>query len=138
MKNQNNNLPILGREEILAVDDLQVEYLEVPEWGGAVYVRGMTGTERDKFESSIIIQRGKEAKVDTRDIRAKMAALCICDEKGNNIFTPQDIAALGKKSVGALQRVYAVAQRLSAITDEDIEELAEEMDDDPFLGSNSD
>ena len=44
----------LNREAILAAEDLPRELVEVPEWGGAVYVRALTGAERDQFEASKI------------------------------------------------------------------------------------
>ena len=48
----------LTRNEILAVDDLQTQKVDVPEWGGSVYVRGLTGSERDALEASIVKQVG--------------------------------------------------------------------------------
>ena len=42
------------------------------------------------------------------------------------------IVALGAKSAAALDRIYDVATRLSGITDEDVEEMAEEMVEHPF------
>ena len=48
------------------------------------------------------------------------------------------IKALSEKSAAALQRVFEVAQRLSGITDDDVEELAEGLEDIPFEGSASD
>jgi len=43
----------LNKEQILRADDLKTEEVDVPEWGGSVRVRVLTGTERDAFESSI-------------------------------------------------------------------------------------
>ena len=43
----------LTREAILAKDDVQIEELHVPQWGGTVRVRGMSGTQRDAFEKAI-------------------------------------------------------------------------------------
>jgi hypothetical protein len=44
------------------------------------------------------------------------------DEKGEQIFSSDDMDALDKKSASALDRVFQVAQRLSGIGQEDIEE----------------
>ena len=131
-------MTVLNRDEILQVKDIEIEEVEVPAWGGSVFVKGMTGTERDAFEASIVQQRGKNASVNMANIRAKLASQTICDKDGLRLFTDADIKALGKKSATALQVVFDVAQRLSGISGDDVEELAKEMDANPFDGSPTD
>ncbi|CEF48254.1 unnamed protein product [uncultured bacterium] len=104
------------REDILGVDDAEVEPLEIPEWNLTVYLRIMTARERDRFEE---LQRGQGFA----DIRARMAAACICDESGELAFTEADIPALAKKSSVALDRIFAAAIRLNRIGRDDVEEL---------------
>ena len=129
----------LTKEEILKADDIVIEVVEVPEWGGSVHVKTMSGTERDSFESEIVdIRNGVQAKTDTKNIRAKICARSICDEDGKLLFTEKEAVALGKKSVSALQRVFQVSQRLSRISDDDIEDFAKALEEDPFDGSASD
>ena len=130
---------ILNRTEILNVNDIVIEEVHVPEWGedAIVYVKGMTGAERDKFESSLVVLRGKSQTLNMANIRAKLASLTICDENGKRLFSEQDVQVLSQKSASALQRVFVVAQKLSRIGDEDIEELAEGLKADPFDGSPS-
>jgi len=124
----------LNRDDILKAEDIGRELVPVPEWGGDVYVKGMTGSERDKFESSIVEQRGKKQSINMTNVRAKLASLTICDEQGKRLFTEADIAKLSEKSASALQRVFAIAQRLSGIGDADVEELTEGLDS-PFDAS---
>jgi len=131
-------MTVLNRDDILKVSDISIEEVDVPEWGGSVFVKGMTGTERDAFESSIVQQRGKNSSVNMSNIRAKLSAQTICDEAGERLFTDADVKALGKKSATALQRVFDVAQRLSGISGDDVEELAKELDENPFDGSPTD
>lgn len=128
----------LNREDILGAQDIEIEEVNVPEWGGSVFVKGMTGTERDRFEASIVEQRGKDTKVNMVNIRAKLASETICDKEGVRLFSIKDAKALGKKSASALQRVFDVAQRLSGITGDDLDELSEEMEANPSNGSASD
>ncbi len=87
-------------------------------------MRGLTGAERDAFEQSIVETRGKNTRMNLRNIRAKLVALTVVDEDGNRIFSDEDAEALGKKSAAALDRIFAVAQRLSGLRPEDVEELA--------------
>lgn len=131
-------MTVLKRDEILQASDIKTELVAVPEWGGDVYVKGMTGAERDKFESSMIKVRGKDKEMNLANIRAKLAALTICDENGKRLFKEEDVQALSQKSAGALQRIFEVAQRLSGISNDDVDELTEEMKADPFDGSPTD
>jgi len=132
---KDKSMPVLNRDEILAVDDIQIELIEVPEWGGAVFVKGMTGAERDRFESGIVRISGDESQVNMVDIRAKLCAATAVDEDGKKLFTAADIKELTKKSAVALQKVYEAATRLSGMSDEDVEELAEGLEESPFEDS---
>lgn len=119
---------LLSREDILQASDLPMERVEVPEWGGYVYVRTLTGAERDEYESGMLIVRGTgrgaKAQVNMANARARLCALALCDKQGGRLFSEQDVRALGQKSASALDRIYEVAMRLSGLRPEDIEELA--------------
>jgi len=115
---------MLSREDILNVTDIEIEEVEVPEWGGTVFVKGLTGTERDAYESSMIENRGKNRAMNLENLRAKLAVMTICDQEGKRLFTERDVKKLGEKSASALQRVFKVAQRLSGLTEEDVDELS--------------
>lgn len=131
-------MSVLKRDDILQAEDIKTELVPVPEWGGDVYVKGMNGAERDKFEGSLVVLRGKDKQMNMTNIRAKLASMTICDDKGKRLFNENDVQALSQKSAAALQRVFVVAQKLSRISDDDVEELAEELKTDPFEGSPSD
>jgi len=115
----------LSAEQILNADDLEIEDVEVPEWGGTVRVRGMSGTDRDKFEASMLDKSMEVSKDSALDrYRAKLAAYCIVDEAGKRLFrSDAEVKRLGEKSATALSRVVEVAMRLSALTKEDRDEL---------------
>lgn len=116
-------MALLTRDAILQAKDLPTEDVEVPEWGGTVRVRALTGAERDAFEQSIIEQRGKSTKMNLQNMRAKLVALTVVDEEGNRIFSDEDAKLLGQKSASALNRIFEVAQRLSGLTPADVDEL---------------
>ena len=118
----------LNREAILKANDIEKREVYIPEWGGSVYVRGMTGRERDQFEASIIRQRGRNTEINMKNARAKLVVMCTVDQEGNRLFTDADVAPLADKSAKALDRIFAVAQELSGITREDMEELTENFD----------
>lgn len=113
----------LSRDKILAAQDLQTQEVPVPEWGGVVLVRGMTGAERDSFEASIMDMTGKERSINFQNMRAKLIAKCVIDEDGNRLFADADVEMLSDKSAAALNRVFEVAQKLCALTKDDMDEL---------------
>lgn len=132
-------MSILKREDILNAVDIKSETVSVPEWGGEVYVRGMTGAERDRFEGSIIeMKSGGKQSFNMENVRAKLCQFCICDENGKRLFAENDVAALAKKSALALQRVYDVAAKLSGLGEKEIEELADGLKNDRSGDSLSD
>jgi hypothetical protein len=128
---------LLTKEAILAADDIKTERITVPEWGGDVMVRGLTGTARDQWESSLTVRRGKQMVPDMRNFRARLVVLCVADETGAMVFHEGDVDALASKSGAALDRIYGVAARLSGITDGDVEELTKDFGTDPDGGGSS-
>ena len=101
---------LLNKEYILAANDLPLECLAIPEWGGDVMVRTMTGADRDAFEASL---SGKEGRME--NVRARLVSLTLCDADGVRLFTDAEVAALGNKSAKALDRVFTIAQRINGI-----------------------
>ena len=113
----------LTKSEILAAQDLATEEVEVPEWGGTVTVRTFTGDVRDSFEQSLLGPDGKP-RSSLAGVRARLVALTVVDEKGERLFTDDEVTALGAKSAKALDRVFTVAQRMNGLTKADVDALA--------------
>jgi hypothetical protein len=114
----------LTREQILSADDLPTQDVDVPEWGGSVTVRSMTGAERDAFEAGLMVEEGEDEKNRLNNLRARLCSLCIVDDDGVPLFSPEDVEALGKKSAAALDRVFTKAQTLNGLGAKDVEDLA--------------
>lgn len=130
--------PLLTRDQILSASDLTFEIVPVPEWGGDVRVRSLSGKERDAFEASILtIRSGGKTRLNPADMRAKLVSRCIVNENGERLFTDADITMLSAKSAAALQRVFEAAQRLSGLSDQDVEELEEGLKNDQPADSPS-
>ena len=97
--------------------------MDVPEWGGHVYVRTMTGDERDAYEEWVRGQAG-EGGIGVVGVRGRVVALCVVDEAGNRLFSDADGDKLGKKSSAALQRIFDAVVKLNFIDSDEIEALA--------------
>jgi hypothetical protein len=116
-------MAVLSRADILKATVTPRETVVVRELGGEVIVRGMTGIERDAFEASCFEGRGKKRDFNMRNLRAKMVAFCCIDEQGHRLFTDEDVIALGAVRADVIDKLFAVAQRLSGMRDEDVDEL---------------
>jgi hypothetical protein len=112
---------LLSLKSRLAVEQVRVDGLDSP-----IFVRGLTGKERDSFENACFVQRGKQRVLSTENIRAKLLVRSICDDKGARLFTDAEEAELGALPAQVLDALFTVAQRLSGLGSGDIEELQED------------
>jgi hypothetical protein len=119
---KNSNITLLSRADILGKEDMTYDYVECPEWGGTVRVRGLLATERDAYESSIVIGAGTEAqRLNLIGARSRMVAKCCVDENGNRLFTDEDVDALGNKNSAPIDRLFDKIQELSGMTKKAVE-----------------
>lgn len=121
---------LLTKEQILQAVDRKYEEVECPEWGGMVRVQSLSGAERDRFETSVLVGKGKNRDVNLSNLRSKLVALTVVDAEGKLIFTEQDIKALGEKNAAALDRVFSLAQDLSGLKPQDMDELVKNSETD--------
>jgi hypothetical protein len=112
----------LTLSEILGKDDGKIISVNVPEWGGDVCLRVMSGAERDEYES-FLLSKMKDGKLaDNRGLKQKLLTLTLCDEKGvRMVDAPQDAAKLFAKSASVLQSLFEKAQIHNGLRDEDVE-----------------
>jgi hypothetical protein len=109
---------VLTREALLKATDLRRELVTLPGGRGEVWVRELTGTERDKVD--ILFTRLDEhikgqGKGGVPNIRAQLAAMACCDEAGNRLFTDRDVPELAKLPGAVLQAVLDAVSRLSGL-----------------------
>ena len=120
--------------QILAVDDLAVEEHEVPEWGYWVRIAELNGRDRSKYVQSLVKvehtngQRGggnMKVTPDMRDAEVRLVSLSLVDADRKRLFDDTQIKALGDKSSKALSRVAGIAQRMSALGADAVEDAEE-------------
>lgn len=136
-------MPTLSRSDILSRKALTQEEVNVPEWGGVVFVRELMANEADTFEMSIrpleTNQNGNKADPAqmARNFRAKIVVASCVDEQGNKLFTDADVTELGKMSRKALDRVATVAMRLSGYSAPEQETLKKTLSQDADVSSSA-
>lgn len=119
----------------------RLERVDIPELGGTVVMKGLTGTKRDEFERSIRKPNGELRP----NLRARLVVLCAHGDAGDEqsvaagerLFTDNDIQGVGGMRVDILQRMFDAAQRVCGISDEDLRELGEDSELADGTGSSS-
>ena len=109
----------LTAEQILAADDLGLKKVHVQQWGGEVYIRVMSVGERDNYER---LWMGKR-ETGVENFRTEYLARVLCDEKGDLLFSREQVVALAKKSGAVMGRLFDEAMAHNRMTEEDVEQL---------------
>lgn len=109
-------MALLSKAAILSAGDFKLEKVAVPEWGGDVYIKTISGLERDTFEEGYQEQRMK-------NFRSRFLVLTLCDSDGSRLFTDAEVDEIGKKSSLVLNRLFDKAWALNAFTNEAIDDL---------------
>lgn len=132
----------LTKDLLLQRGNLHIEKVELS--NGFVFVREMTGHEKDVWEQSMLKKirglKGVEYETSLDDFRAKLAVVTLCDELGNLIFEPKDYVALSKAiRASDIEKIVETAQRINAVTEKDKEEILKnsetDLEDSSILGS---
>ena len=131
-------MTLLDKAAILAADDLVTEDIEVPEWGGRIRVRSLTGAERDAYDAESWRRSQNPNSSALDDFRVRRIAKAIVGEDGKRLFTDSEIALLGKKNGAVLDRIDDVVVRLSGLSGETRTNALADLKDDPSGGSGSD
>ena len=133
----------LNREKLLKKEKLKIVRVNLDK-KDFVFVRQMTGREREQFENLLVKKISKGGKVvdyqqSMGDFRAKLAVNCLCFEDGKNLMQPGDYATLSQNmSASKLTKIADAAGKLNGITEEDKEELVKNSDSDQDVASSSD
>lgn len=122
-------MKLLTRQDLLKKEAVEVLKVDLGN-DEFVYVRQMSGRERDRFERSLLKTK-KNAKGEIvgsednlEDFRAKLVAYTVCDEKGNLLLTVEDIPVLSQNmGFTKLDKIVEKAQELNRISEKDKEEL---------------
>lgn len=121
----------LTEEQILAALDryeVETRQLRIPELGGTVYVREMSGQIRNRLEATYAtIRNGGDSK-QLDKITAQIVAYCTVDEAGKPIMTMNAAQRVVSKMQKVAFRIRDTALELSATNEDDVEALAEVFD----------
>lgn len=104
-------LAFLDRNAILNAQDVNYEVLEIPEWGGTIRLRTLTGDQAAEF---------MDMKEDEKkDVMPRILSLAVVDANGDRVFEDTDFVAIMRKSMRPLLRVLKVVNRMNGFEKED-------------------
>lgn len=112
---------LLGREELLKLAD-ELEIRKVKLDSGEVYLKELTGSERDAYEQSLYEIKRNKPEMRMEHARAKLLVKTICDKEGKLLFKNADIVAVGKIPAKILDKLFEVAQDMNGLAEGEIEE----------------
>ncbi len=118
----------LSKRAILEAKDIKTKEVDVPEWGGSVCIRIISGADRDVFE-----QAYSEKKMDA--FRTRFLVLTLCDESGDRLFTNDEIDSLNNKSSRVINRLFDAAWEFNAFTPASVEALGNDSPSDQSASS---
>ncbi len=122
---------MLSKEAIFAANDVQIEKVEVPQWGGHVFIKTISAKAQDEW-----VAYNREQKQDgSNNETAAYIAMCVCDESGKLMFEIKEAEQLGEKSSGAMNTIFNKAAKLNRL---DTKELAKNSETTQGDGSTTD
>ncbi|HEY6020148.1 MAG TPA: hypothetical protein VIY48_09675 [Candidatus Paceibacterota bacterium] len=121
-------MKLLGRDEFLNGQSLNLELVEVPELQGSIYMRELGTPGVMKFNSRVKeLQGGDEKKeIDFEssiELMALSVSLSACDEKGVFLFSESDVKQLTNNNLAMLLRLATKAMNISGLGMNTIGEL---------------
>jgi len=124
---------LLNKERLLTKSVLSIQKVDLGK-GDFVFVREMTGRERDSFEKMILVDEENEKgetvfKRNFKDFRAKIVTMTMCDEKGNLLLDINDVEKLSTNmSASQLEKIVKVTKELNKMDVEDSAELVKNLE----------
>jgi hypothetical protein len=109
----------------------------VPELGGTVVVRELSGTLRNAFEAAVASIATADGERRLNAVTIRVVSECTLDGEGNILLDPDRTRRLFHKKPRAVFRLRDEIIGLSAMDEADLEALVEGFGDDPSEGSTS-
>ena len=117
----------LSADDILSANDIKLVRVDVPEWGGAIYIRPITISQMEKIEQMLAPDQNKKRRKITY-LRETMLVMSIVNPNTlAPIFTRKDMPKLAMKSAAATERVFDQCLKLSGFKQEDVDELVDDF-----------
>lgn len=121
---------LLTKDQLTTKRPVRIERVDVPELGedAHVFVKGMTTSERARFERQFVTSSGQPNERNSIQYRERLLVACVCDADGNSILDLGDVTALAEQSADIVDRIATACQDVVGIKKRDAEKLAGNSD----------
>jgi len=111
---------VLSINDIINAEDCEMIEADVPEWGGIVFLKVLTGKERESLFAKV-----NAAKNEGKYFSPDLVAMCLCDQTGEGLCrTEGTIKAIRGKSSIVIERLAQIAVELNGLGDDAVENAA--------------
>jgi hypothetical protein len=128
----------LGRDALLSTQTLKREPVDLPELGGVIWVRALSGKAWLQYNERIE-SLGKTQELDGSKamlIMCYLISLTACDESGSLLFTEADAERLAENSFSVIERLADKALELSGLSKDIRKEVAAQLKKAPAAAGN--
>ena len=105
----------LSRDQIVSVSDIKTEYVDVPEWGGQVKIRGLSVKAINHANRRATVA----GELDPEKITVEVLLAGIVEPE----LTPEHAGQLAGKALAPVNRIVNAIYRLSGIDSDTVEGL---------------
>ena len=105
-----DTMHILSEDEILAAEDIKEDFVEVPEWGGSVKIRGLDLRQIANVASKSIRRNPQTGQDETN--RELSVLYTLQEGMIEPKLSPAGLRAMAKKSAAAVTKVVAAINAL--------------------------
>ena len=111
--------PGLTADAIRNARDFKIDCVDVPAWGGSVYVRSIPLRDLKVFyDASGAAAEGTFGP----DEMVRVVAICLCDESGVRLFSDDQVSELAEKDPDAIRVVFDAAVKIIGLSRSGIED----------------
>lgn len=132
---------MLNRDSILGARDFGLKEIDVPEWGGTIYLRKWSAKDRNAYiGKSVNVDEDGSGHVNYEaifDSQVWAVAMSICDEDGKRLFTDDELDLLATKNGDVIQRLCEEVYKLNGLAEKSVEESAKNSESNPKSDSIS-
>jgi hypothetical protein len=105
-------------EQIESADDREITPVDVPEWGGRVYVRVLGADDLvDYFDRC---RKPDSDEYDDKKLKTELLARAVCDAAGSRLFA--DASKVKTSNWGVVSRLYKAASKVNKLHAEEAAE----------------
>lgn len=104
----------LTKEAFLQAQEPETEDVAIPRLGGSVRVKVMNCVERAVWDHEISASANSNGDI-PKDLRSLLASLTVVDEKGQRLFSSEDVEALSQKDYLLIDPIVDVALRINKL-----------------------